>query len=129
MTATTILSWYRNTEVLDFDAEVFTENRVVNVEDPEQRDLPTRIAFERERAVRDLSLRQEIGIQFGARHFLETGFELHGLESSLDQIIQGPRNESAANPSSVQGGAALPTCWSPSIPASAAAPGCRTPTG
>ena len=71
-------------------------------------DLPTRIAFERERAVRDLSLRQEIGIQFGARHFLETGFELHGLESSLDQVIQGPRNESAANPSSVQGGAALP---------------------
>ncbi len=108
VTATTILSWYRNTEVLDFDAEIFTENRVVNVEDPERRDLPTRIAFERERAVRDLSLRQEIGIQFGARHFLETGFELHGLESSLDQVIQGPRNESAANPSSVQGGAALP---------------------
>ena len=108
VTATTILSWYRNTEVLDFDAEIFTENRVVNVEDPERRDLPTRIAFERERAVRDLSLRQEVGIQFGSRHFVETGFELHGLESSLDQIIQGPRNESAANPSSVQGGAALP---------------------
>lgn len=108
VTATTILSWYRNTEVLDFDAEIFTENRVVNVEDPERRDLPTRIAFERERAVRDLSLRQEVGIQVGARHFLETGFELHGLESSLDQVIQGPRNENVANPSSVQGGAALP---------------------
>ena len=108
VTATTILSWYRNTEVLDFDAEIFTENRVVNVEDPERRDLPTRIAFERERAVRDLALRQEVGIQFGTRHFVETGFELHGLESSLDQVIQGPRNESAANPSSVQGGAALP---------------------
>lgn len=108
VTATTILSWYRNTEVLDFDAEIFTENRVVNVEDAEQQDLPTRIAFERERAVRDLSLRQEFGIQFGARHFLETGFELHGLESSLDQVIRGPRNDSAANPSSVQGGAALP---------------------
>ena len=108
VTATTIVSWYRNTELLDFEADIYTENRVVNVENPEQRDLLTTIAFDRERAVRDLSLRQEIGIQFGGRHFVETGFELHGLESSLHQNVRGPRNESEANPTSIQGGSALP---------------------
>ena len=108
LTSTTILSWYRNTEFLDFEADVYTENRVVNVEDPDQQDLRSTISFDRERAVRDLSLRQEVGVQFGERHFVETGFELHGLEASLDQKIRGPRNESEANPSSIQGGSALP---------------------
>lgn len=108
VTATTIVAWYRNTELLDFEAEIFTENRVVNVEDPDERDLLTPISFDRERAVRDLSLRQEVGIQVGNTHFVETGFELHGLESSLDQAVRGPRNESEANPSSIQGGSALP---------------------
>ena len=108
ITATTILAWYRNTELLDFEAEIFTENRVVNVEDPDERDLLTPISFDRERAVGDLSLRQEVGIQVGNTHFVETGFELHGLESSLDQTVRGPRNESEANPSSIQGGSALP---------------------
>ena len=108
VTATTVLSWYRNTESLDFEADIYTENRVVNVEDPEERDLLTTIAFDRERVVRDLALRQELGIQFGARHFVETGFELHGIDSSLYQNVRGPRNESEANPSSIQGGSALP---------------------
>jgi hypothetical protein len=108
VTATTIVAWYRNTELLDFEAEIFTENRVVNVEDPDEQGLLTPISFDRERAVRDLSLRQEVGIQVGNTHFVETGFELHGLESSLDQAVRGPRNESEANPSSIQGGAALP---------------------
>ena len=80
----------------------------MNVEDPERQDLLTTIGFDRERAVRDLALRQEIGIQFGDRQFVETGFELHGIDSSLYQNIRGPRNESEANPSSIQGGSALP---------------------
>ena len=108
VTATTVLSWYRNTELLDFEADIYTENRVVNVEEPERQDLLTTIAFDRERAVRDLALRQELGIQFGDRHFVETGFELHGIDSSLYQNVRGPRNESEANPSSIQGGSALP---------------------
>ena len=108
LTSTTIVSWYRNTEFLDFEAEIYTENRVVNVEDPERQDLPSTISFDRERALRDLSLRQEFGIQLGDRHFVETGFELHGLDASLNQRIRGPRNESEANPSSIQGGSALP---------------------
>ena len=108
VTATTIVSWYRNTEFFDFEADIYTENRVVNVEDSDEQDLLTTIAFDRERAVRDLSLRQEVGIQFGDRHFVETGFELHGIASSLNQRIRGPRNESEANPSSIEGGSALP---------------------
>ena len=91
VTATTILSWYRNTEFLDFEADIYTENRVVNVEDPERQDLLTTIGFDRERAVRDLALRQEIGIQFGDRQFVETGFELHGIDSSLYQNVRGPQ--------------------------------------
>lgn len=108
ITATTILSWYRNTELLEFAAEIFTENRVVNVEDPDQQDLLTPIAFDRERSVRDFALRQELGVQVGDAHFVETGFELHGLEASFDQAIDGPRNESEANPTSIEGGSGLP---------------------
>ena len=108
ITATTILAWYRNTEYFDFEAEVVSDDRILNVEDPEEQEILTPIAFDRERVVRDLSLRQEVGIQFGDAHFVETGFELHGLESSLDQRIRGGRNENEANPSSIRGGSALP---------------------
>ena len=108
VTSTTILSWYRNSGILDFDARVRSDNRVVNAEDPDERNLLVPIVFEQERLVRDLALRQELGIQWGDTHFIETGFELHGLDSGLRLVISGVRNEAEANPTSIQGGSALP---------------------
>ena len=105
-TSTTILAWYRNVESLDFDAEFRVGNRVAAGEEV---DSPLeRLGFRRELAVRDFSLRQELGLEAGSRHFLGLGVELHRLRSSLDQVIDGIRNTGEANPTSIRGGSALP---------------------
>ncbi len=87
-TATTILSAYRNAEALDLDVSF--------------------VAFDRELAVTDYSVRQELGFQLDSRRLLEVGFEVHRLRSGIVQNIEGMRNAGQANPSSIQGGSALP---------------------
>ena len=104
VTSTTVLAWYRNAETLDFEAEIDTGNRSGS----EEGETLSRLAFDRELAVRDVSLRQEVGYEATGRHFLRVGAELHNLVSSLTQTIDGPRNVGEANPTSIQGGAALP---------------------
>ena len=107
-TSTTTLSWYRNAGTLDFEGLFRTDDRAVNSEEAAEGGPLTPVAFERTREVRDLSFRQELGLQLGDAHFVETGLELHGLDTGLRQSITGARNESAANPTSMQGGSALP---------------------
>lgn len=65
------------------------------------------VVFNRALSVKDLSLRQEFAFALGS-HVLETGFEAHRLSTALRFEIEGDRNPSAANGSSVQGGAGLP---------------------
>ncbi len=65
------------------------------------------VAFNRTLTVTDVSLRQEFTVALGG-HVLETGFEAHRLSTALRFEIDGDRNPSAANGSSVQGGAGLP---------------------
>lgn len=107
-TSRTILAWYRNVEEIDFDAEIRTGSRAAAGARDEMAEPLERLAFRRELAVRDFSLRQELGVEAGSRHFLGVGVELHRLRSSLDQVIEGIRNTSEANPTSIRGGSALP---------------------
>ncbi len=65
------------------------------------------VIFERALGVRDASLRQEISWSLG-NHVVDIGAEAHWLETTLRYQIDGDRNPSAANGSSVQGGAGLP---------------------
>ena len=65
------------------------------------------VIFERALGVRDASLRQEISWSLG-NHVVDAGVEAHRLETTLRLQIDGDRNPSAANGSSVQGGAGLP---------------------
>ena len=58
--------------------------------------------------IRDLSGRQELSLPLGARHVLDAGFELHWLRAGITYVFEGPRNPSAANGSSVRGGAGVP---------------------
>jgi hypothetical protein len=58
--------------------------------------------------VRDLALREELSFQAGDRHALEAGFELHRLHTGVHFVTTGDRNPTAANGSSVLGGAGLP---------------------
>ena len=65
------------------------------------------VIFERALDVRDVSLRQEISWALG-NHVIDIGAEAHWLETTLRFQVDGDRNPSAANGSSVQGGAGLP---------------------
>jgi len=106
-TARTILSYYVNEDVVDFDALFRNEQRRSNALDDGIGFRQSSIVFDTESAVRDLALRQDVGFSVG-EHFLETGFELHRLETIQRWTIPGDRNPNAGNGSSVQGGAGLP---------------------
>jgi hypothetical protein len=102
-----VLSWYRNGEGLDVDANARNEARRSNAPGDEgftQAD----IVFARELSVRDSALRQQLTWQAGPRLLLETGGELHRLRTRVAWRIDGDRNPSEANGSSVRGGAGLP---------------------
>jgi hypothetical protein len=65
------------------------------------------VIFERTLDVRDASVRQELTWSLG-NHVVDIGAEAHWLETTLRFQADGDRNPSAANGSSVQGGAGLP---------------------
>jgi hypothetical protein len=65
------------------------------------------VVFDRRLGVRDTALRQELSWAKQA-HLVETGVEVHRLATDLSFVIRGARNPTAANGSSVQGGAGLP---------------------
>jgi hypothetical protein len=65
------------------------------------------VTFERALGVRDVSMRQELSWSLG-KHVVDIGAEAHVLETTLRFEIDGDRNPTAANGSSVQGGAGLP---------------------
>jgi hypothetical protein len=103
----TIASYYRNREELGADAQFRSDSRRSNAPDDAVAFGTAEVDFERLLGVRDLSLRQELMVSAG-RHLVETGFEAHGLRTETAWRIAGDRNPTAANGSSVQGGAGLP---------------------
>ena len=107
-TSRTIVSWYRNTDLLDVDASFDADARRSNTPDEGIARGLTNVVFNRALAVRDLSLRQELAVQLAPAHTVDAGFELHRLDSGLGLSVTGDRNETVANPSSVRGGAGLP---------------------
>jgi hypothetical protein len=106
--ARTVLSWYRNTDDLDVDAQARNEASRSNAPDDVEGFTQANIVFTRALAVRDVALRQELSLQAGPRLLLESGVEWHRLRTSVAWRITGDRNPGAANGSSVQGGAGLP---------------------
>ena len=66
------------------------------------------VAFTRDLGVRDLSLREEVAFSASPVHLVETGAEVHVLDTRWGWEIAGDRNNNEANGSSVQGGAGLP---------------------
>jgi hypothetical protein len=100
------IAGYSNTEsTFGVDATFEDSSRRSNTPEPDFGDQS--IIFERALAVRDVSVRQEVSWSFG-RHVIDAGAEVHQLETNLRFQIDGGRNPSAANGSSVQGGAGLP---------------------
>ena len=107
-TSTTIASWYRNREFLDFDGRIRLDAKRSNTADDKLAFGLSTIIFNRLLSVRDLSLRHELTVQATPAHLLSTGFEVHRLRTGVKQTISGDRNSYEANGSSVEGGSGLP---------------------
>ncbi len=102
----TVAGYSETRSTFGVDAAFEASSRRSNAPDDEAVAIAN-VAFERTLAVRDLSLRQELAWAVGS-HVLETGGDLHRLQTALRYAIDGERNPLAANGSSVQGGAGLP---------------------
>lgn len=104
----TTASWYRNTELIDFTGDFRTGSRRSNSPGDGGEPL-AQIIFTRQLSIRDIAVRQEVTINAGPSHLIETGFESHTLDTSWRWRISGDRNFDAPNGSSGQGGAGLPS--------------------
>lgn len=106
--STSTVSWYRNRESIDFDGDFRTRGRRSNSPGIEGKPLAN-VVFTRALSIRDVAFRQELAINAGPRHAIEAGVETHGLDTAWRWSIPGDRNFGAANGSSGQGGAGLPS--------------------
>lgn len=108
LSSRTILSWYLNSDLIDANAQLRNEARRSNAPSDEIGFGLANVDFSRELEVQDLALRQELAY-VRARHVVESGFEIHLLRTATTLRIEGDRNPTADNGSSVQGGAGLPS--------------------
>jgi outer membrane receptor for ferrienterochelin and colicin len=94
----TVASLYSSGHGATLDGTVSSDARAANgtwYYDTSQVD----VAFDRRVDARDLSLRQELATQFTERHLVETGFELHQLQTRLDLWVEGDRSSADTNQS------------------------------
>jgi len=102
----TTVSYSESTSTFGVSAQFDNRNERSNAPDDSAK-TQANVAFTRELALQDVSLRQEFSWAIG-QHVLETGGELHHLNTDLSFLITGDRNPAAVNGSSQQGGAGLP---------------------
>ena len=107
-TSTTIVSWYRNQELLDFNGKIRADAKRSNSTNDGAAFGFATIVFDRLLSVRDLSVRQDLSIQATPKHLINTGFELHRLNTRVKFATSGDRNGIEANGSSIRGGVGLP---------------------
>jgi len=110
----TIVSWYRNNEQLNVTGRFANEARRSNA--PENRSFAN-VTFARDVVLRDIAVREEFDFALSDRHGVEAGGDLHVLDTGWAWRIAGDRNPSAANGSSMEGGAGLPSLLDSKRPA------------
>ncbi|PYQ41483.1 MAG: hypothetical protein DMF77_15595 [Acidobacteria bacterium] len=103
----TTLAWYGNTSVFDAAARFRPDTRRSNTAQPVEVPLAS-ISLQLHHDIRDFSGRQEVSLPIGSKHTLDTGFDVHRLRAGITYLFEGDRNPSAANGSSVRGGAGVP---------------------
>ncbi len=104
----TIVSWYRYTDTLGAEGDFQNDSARSNAPDDSGFGR-TQLAFTYDLAVRDVSVREEVGLEASDRHFLQAGFETHDLATSARWNLMTGRNTSEANGSSARGGIGLPS--------------------
>ena len=108
LSSRTVASFYVNEDDLGAVAQFRNESRRSNAPSDDVGFRLADVDFARNLQVRDLALRQELAATAG-RHVVNFGFEVHRLRTRTAWQIEGDRNPTAANGSSVQGGAGLPS--------------------
>lgn len=114
-TASSTISWYRNTDRLNFDGSFKSENRTSNSIDASGTPLST-VTFSRDLTVKDVSVRQDIDVAGPGNQIIGAGFEIHRLNTGVDWVAAFDRSLGEGNGSSVRGGAGLPdnlSSWKP----------------
>lgn len=115
-TMRTVVSWYRNREAVDVDANFRNQSRRSNR--PGAGAAPfANLAFARNYAVRDLAVRQEVTIDASSAHHVEGGFEHHAVATDWAWRIAGDRNPHETNASTMFAGSALPAVLASAAPA------------
>jgi hypothetical protein len=105
----TIASWYRYTDALGANGDVRNNSLRTNTPGDEAF-AHSLLAFDRRVAVRDVSLREELGVKLSTAHFLDAGLEAHVLRTGWGWTIAGgDQNTNQANGSSARGGVGLPS--------------------
>ena len=108
ITSSTTLSFYRNVGTFGVDAQFRNDVRRSNAPLDDVGFVQANVLFSQDLTVRDLALRQEVAVQASARHLVETGVEVRRLGTGVVWDIQGDRNPTEGNGSSIAGGASLP---------------------
>ncbi len=106
-TSSTVLSWYDNSDFLEFDGSFRNDARRSNIPGEIGSDT-SEVIFARDLIVKDIVLRQDFAYSLNQSNFLGFGAEIHDLESTTAFITLGDRNDEEANGSSVRGGVGLP---------------------
>ena len=114
-TSTTIVSWYRNRERLNFEGTIRADARRSNARDDDVAFGLATITFDRSVSVRDISVRQAFDVQTSPEHLVSAGLEIHRLNTGVGFTIAGDRNENEANGSSIFGGSGLPDALQSSL--------------
>jgi hypothetical protein len=115
-TSTSTVSWYRNTDRLDFDGSFRPENRRSNTSGDSGAPL-TGLSFSRDLTVKDTSVRQELGVILPGGQVVDAGFEVHRLNTGVEWVASFDRELIQGNGSSVRGGSGLPDSLRSSKPA------------
>jgi hypothetical protein len=108
VSARTTASWYRYGDSLDAAGNVRDEASRSNAPGDAAFGR-SNVAFTRDLGVRDLSAREELAISASPKHLIETGGDVHALDTSWGWTISGDRNTNEANGSSIRGGTGLPS--------------------
>ncbi len=107
-TTRTVAAFYKNDDSIDFGGSFRNETKRSNAPgDAAYSQANIDVVFESR--VRDFSVRQEASLRASDTHLLNAGFETHALRTRVAFDIEGDRNPTAANGSSLEGGAGLPS--------------------
>jgi Carboxypeptidase regulatory-like domain/TonB-dependent Receptor Plug Domain len=108
VSSSTTVSFYRNVGGFGVDARFQNDVRRSNAPLDEEGFAKANVLFAQDLSVRDFAVRQELAWQATGRQFVEGGVEVHRLHTGVVWDIQGDRNPSEGNGTSIQGGAGLP---------------------